>query len=162
MPRGVRIQAGEISLMMGMFHRLHTKEGMALTETYKVIGEAVGRDHKTVCDVIKRYLPTTDLATAILRAGAVDMAQKIIRKGTVSEMIDVLERPNIGVLDPVKKGGGESESGFMLTVSADTLGAVKVGVAVGGAAQKAAIDAPAPRPALPAGVVDAESVTVTP
>jgi hypothetical protein len=124
---------------------------LALTETYKVIGEAVGRDHKTVCDVIKRYLPTTDLATAILRAGAVDMAQKIIKKGTVSEMIDVLERPNIGVLDPVKKGTNDNDSGFVLSVSADSLGAVKVGVAIGGSAPKQALDAHhQPAQALPA------------
>lgn len=159
MPRGVRIQAGEISLMMGMFNRLHVKEGMALTETYKTIGEAVGRDFKTVCDVIKRYLPTTDLGTAILRANAADMALKIVKKGTVAELIDVLERPNIGVLDPIKKGGGEDNSGFVLSVTADTLGAVKVGVAVGGSAPKQALEAAKSTPlALPATEMAAEVV----
>ena len=159
MPRGVRIQAGEISLMMGMFNKLHRVDGMPLTETYKVIGDAVNRDFKTVCDVIKRYLPTTDLGTAILRANAADMALKIVKKGTVAELIDVLERPNIGVLDPVKKGGGEAETGFVLSVSADSLGAVKVGVAVGGSAPKQALEAAQSTPlALPTAERAAEKV----
>ena len=157
MPRGVRIQAGEISLMMGMFNKLHRIDGTPLTETYKIIGEAVGRDHKTVCDAIHRYLPTTDLGTAILRAHSADMAMKIVKKGTVSELIDVLERPNIGVLEPVKKGGGEENTGVMLSVSVESLGVVKAGVSIGGGATPKALAQPVP--ALP--TAEAESVTVT-
>lgn len=131
MPRGVRIPDSEVSFMLGMFHRLQ-KEGVALTQSYVQIGEATGRGHKTVCDVIKRYLPTTDLATAVFKAGAADMARKIVKKGTVSEHIGILERPNIGVLEPVRKGSDLGDSGFQLSVSADSLGAVKVGVNIGG------------------------------
>jgi hypothetical protein len=150
MPKGVRIPASEVSLIMGMFYKLHQKEGHPLTETYKIIGEAVDRDFKVVCDVVKRYLPTTDLATAIFRAKAADMAMKVVRKGSVAETINILERPNIGVLEPLKKGGDNGEGGFVLSVSADSLGAVKVGVAVGAGATKQAIEAGAPAPlALP-------------
>jgi len=77
-----------------------------------------------VVAVRRQYLPTTNLAGHYLKAKALQLARRIVEEATVEEAIDVLTRPNIGVLEPVKKAG--PHTGFWTSVTFDSLGAVQV------------------------------------
>lgn len=105
--------------------------------------------------IIRRYQPTTDLAQMILRTNAARLAMRIVRKANVSEAIDILSRKNIGVLAPKTEESG-GQTGFFLSVSADSCGAVKVGVQINAPAP---IESAAPSEILD--IIDTESVTVT-
>lgn len=106
-----RVQAGELGMM----------------RLYELVGEETGFDAKTVSRVWRMMQPTTGLAIDFIRARAFRMARRVVNEGSVDALINILERPNVGVLDPVKKvesGGG----GFFISVQADSCGAVNVGV----------------------------------
>lgn len=102
------------------------KRGYSLAQTYRWIGRMQGRNPKTIENFIRRNRSTVEYAKMKLRGAASDIVDKIIDKAPTHELIDILSRPNIGVLDPIKKveGGG----GFILNVSAESCGAVKIGV----------------------------------
>lgn len=80
------------------------------------IADTIERSPATVRSFLSKYTDTTPMAEAILRKGAVVMAANIVKRGTVSEHIDVLSRPNIGVLKPVDKAGANS-GGFSIHLS---------------------------------------------
>lgn len=134
MPRGIKIEADEIQHILDLFNDSR-KRGRSLMDSYTLVAAQVGRDAKTIAGLIQRLKPTTDLARMYFRAKAYKMAKRIVNKGSASELMDVLQRPSVGVLDPVKKieGGG---GGFFLTVNAESCGAVKVGVLQAPPAQK--------------------------
>ncbi len=95
------------------------------------IGKHLGRPHTTIWAVIRRLRPTTGIAGDYIKANAFKLAHRIVQHASVEQSIDILSRPNIGVLEPIKKGevGG---GGFYLSVQSDSCGAVKVGVAMPG------------------------------
>lgn len=127
MPRGIKIEADEIQHILDLFNDSR-KRGRSLMDSYTLVAQQVGRDAKTIASLIQRLRPTTDLARMYFRAKAFKMAKRIVKKASPSELIDVLQRPSIGVLDPIKKidtGPG----GFFLSVNAESCGSVKVGVA---------------------------------
>lgn len=86
---------------------------------------------KSVWAVLQRLRPSTDIAKLILKAGAAKLAKRIIKKASVSEALDVLSRPGIEVIARPQSGEEGGQTGFFLTVQADTCGAVTVGAAIG-------------------------------
>lgn len=105
-------------------------QGIAKTEAYRRLGEQFHRDWKVIGAVIQRLLPTTDLAVATIKARAFKMAKRLVREADPSQIMDILSRPNIGVLDPIKKVDGGA-GGFIIGVSVESCGAVRVGVSHG-------------------------------
>lgn len=126
--------------------RLKVDKTLGKVQAYEQIAEEVGLEWRTVAGVIYRHRPTMDIAQAKIRAAAARLADRIIEKSNVQEAIDILSRPNIGVLAPMKTNGG-SPGGFFLSVQVDSCGAVKVGAA----------STENPK-GLPAGVIDAETI----
>lgn len=129
MPSGVPITPDVVAHIMELFLDCR-KRGMPIMDSYRRVGQQVDIDPKVIGTVVHRLRPTTDIAKMYFRASALKMARRIARKGSPSELIDVLSRPSIGVLDaPKGKGDGDGGGNFFISVSADTCGAVKVGVA---------------------------------
>lgn len=91
------------------------------------IGVESSRSTGTIWAIVKRMTPTVDVAQDYFRANAFRMAHKIVKEGSPQLLVDVLSRPNVGALDPIKQesGGG---GGFFLSVQADSCGAVTVAV----------------------------------
>lgn len=118
--------AAIIAAVKKRLHRVREKE-IGMMRCYELAGEEVGFDAKTVGRVWRMLQPTTGLATDYIRARAFRMARKVVTEASVPDLIDILSRPNVGVLEPIKKqeaGGG----GFFISVSADSCGAVNVGI----------------------------------
>lgn len=126
MPTGVPITPDELQHILDLFNDSR-KKGRTLMDSYRAVGAIIGKPPVMVAKLVQRMRPTTDLARMYFRAKAYKMAKKVVAKANVSEIVDVLSRPNIGVLDAVKKVEG-GNGGFFLTVNADSCGAVKVGV----------------------------------
>lgn len=139
MPRGVPIQPDEIQHMLDLYTDCR-KRGMAIMEAYKRVGALLGRDPKVVGVTIARLRPTTDLGKMYLRAKSFRLVKRLVAKASPAEIIDILQRPSIGVLDPVKKIDGGGGGGFFMSVNVESCGAVKVG----------AMQAQAPQPQLEA------------
>lgn len=118
--------------------RVQSKD-IGMMHLYELVAEETGFDAKTVYRVWRMMQPTTGLAVDFIRARAFKLARKIVQDASVSEAMDILSRPNIGVLEPIKKGP-EGGGGFFISVSADSCGAVNVGI---GAAQPQAALPPA-------------------
>lgn len=119
-------------------------EGMSKMDAYRTVGELTGRKPESIAAIIKSLQPTTNLATHLLRARAFQLASKLVREANTEQIIDILERPNIGVLAPKQEAAGQG--GFFLSVTADSCGAVKVGA--GQTSSLRGLDRP---PALPPG-----------
>lgn len=107
------------------------KEGIRLGKSrldiYEAIGKMYGRDPGVVRLTIRRLLPTTDIATDLLRAKAHHLTRRLIRKANTTEILDILSRPNIGVLEPIKKVDSGSGN-IIIGVSMESCGAVNIGV----------------------------------
>lgn len=127
MAKGVRIPWAELDVMLSTYKRqVGSRPRMEIYQELYELFE--GKYHvNSIASAIARYQPTTELATVILKKGAMRLASRVVRRANVTEAIDVLSRPNIGVLDPIKKteGGG----GFIISVTAESCGTVKVGAA---------------------------------
>src|SRR4051812_20256236 len=86
-----------------------------------------GRDVSTIRQLLLELRPTTTLARATLRARSAEILDHVIDKGDVDQLIDLLSRPNVGVLDvtPTPKGGGVSVGwGIAVSVSPGSFPAV--------------------------------------
>lgn len=92
--------------------------------TMTEIAASFGRSLSAVSRLIHRYHPTTNLATRHIRASALKLAERIVKKADVDQAIEILSRPNIGVLEPINKG--ESSPGVMISVNQGDLGAVQI------------------------------------
>lgn len=126
MPTGTPIEDEEIAEILTQYH-LERKKGRLNKEACTNIGVKVGRRWEVIAHLVARYASTGMLAKAIIEKGSAQLARRIIQEADVSESIDVLER--IKVLEP-KAGKGASEGGptLMLSVSAESCGAVMIGV----------------------------------
>lgn len=82
---------------------------------------------KTIWHMLQRLRPSTDLAKMYLKAKAIKLARRIVRKANVSEAIDLLSRPDMGVISPRMASDNAVGGGFFLSVEMDTCGAVKIG-----------------------------------
>ncbi len=84
---------------------------------------------KRVWDVLQRLRPTTDLAKMYLKAKAYRLVKRFVKKAEPGEILDVLSRPGMNVIEAAKTAS--QSSGFFLSVNVDSCGAVKMGVASG-------------------------------
>lgn len=117
-----------------MYFDKFRKMGLGKDECYRRIGEILGRSQGTIGVAIRRLTPTKRTARLYLESKAYKLARRVVEKANTQESIDLLSR--MGVLDPPAKAEGSSMGGFFLTVTAETCGAVKVGMAVGQIAEK--------------------------
>lgn len=104
-------------------------KGMTPTMAYITAAKEVGVDASSVRYHVKQLKSTVALAKLKIKAKASAMVDRIIEKAPTSELIDILSRPNIGVLEPAQKGG-QGSGGFMLTVAMDSCGAVRATAAM--------------------------------
>jgi hypothetical protein len=81
------------------------------------------RSAEAVARVRADYFPTAKLATRYLQANALKLAERIVSDATVEEAIDVLTRPNIGVL-AVAKAAMDGQGNVFLSISTSSLGGV--------------------------------------
>lgn len=130
MPQGTPISAFEVQEIMARFNG-HRKQGKPIMESCELVAKYTGRPVETIWAVIRRLRPTTGIASDYIRAQAFKLAHRVVAQASVEQAIDILSRPNIGVIDPIKKGESGS-GGFYLSVQTGSCGAVKMGVMAGG------------------------------
>lgn len=127
MPKGYRLKV-EVLEEIKVKYDLARKEGLGRVQAYEAVGADMEIDWKTIAAVIRRLKPTTQLAQDYLKASAMRLAVRVVRNAGVQQSIDLLSRPNIGVLAPIQQAQGGGGGGFFLSVTADSCGSVKVGV----------------------------------
>lgn len=130
-PQGIPITDSELGLILDTFLDCR-KRGMMLMEAYERTGKLVGRDAKVIGTVIARLRPTSDAAKMYLKAKSLTLTKRLVKKAGPSEIIDILSRPGIEVIMPATRSMTNENTGFFLTVNAESCGAVKVGVVNGG------------------------------
>jgi hypothetical protein len=106
------------------------RRGMSKDEACVQIADQHQTTPVAIEKIIDRFSPTTSLAQDYFRANALRMAVRVVRKANVAEAVDVLSRPNIGVLAPKAGDGSTGPSGFFLSVQSDTCGALKISTGV--------------------------------
>lgn len=97
-------------------------------KTPQMLAREFGRDESTIHRLIAEFRPTTELAKAKILSQASALVDRVLEKADVDQLIDLLQRPNIGVLDPMvdpKKAGG-GPGGVLVNVQAGSLAAVNV------------------------------------
>jgi hypothetical protein len=122
----VLLQEHEQLNILAMFEESMAR-GFSLEATYKGIAKTLGRHPQTIAKFVRRMRSTVSLAKLTLAANANRMVKKVIEKAPTSELIDVLSRPNMGVLEP-RKSEGSGGGGFFINVKAENLGAVQIGI----------------------------------
>lgn len=84
-----------------------------------------------VRDTRCEFFPTAGLAKYYLKSQALKLAQRIVADCNVEEAVDILSRPNIGVLAPaVKNQPGPMKASFLTSINPQDLGGVKVAAMV--------------------------------
>lgn len=131
MPR--QFSLTEINEVVTGFKHLTKKEGRPRMEAYAILAERHNRSVGVIQSLIRRFQPSVVGAEEYLRSNAMRLAMRVVRKANVDQAIDILERSNVGVLAP-KKEVGSGNQGFFLSVQAENLGAVRIGVVSGEAA----------------------------
>ena len=98
---------------------LMSEKGKSIDEIAKVLNRAKA----TVSRFIADMADTSVLAKATLRAGSAALAERIVKKASVTESIEVLSRPGIDVLQPAIQKGS-SGGGFRVSVGVGSCGTV--------------------------------------
>lgn len=124
------------------------KLGHTDSQSYNVVAREMGIDAASVRHHVKALRSTVQLAKRKLLSKASAMVDRIVEKAPTSELIDILSRPNIGVLEPAQKNNN-SGGGFFLSVEVGSLGGVRATAAMLPDAQ-----VPAALPPAPADVID--------
>lgn len=88
------------------------------------IAEVLGRNVSTVQKFRASMVDTTGLAKAIFRSSAASLADRVVKKASVREALDVLSRPDIGVIAPALTSNSGGNSSFGVSVAVSTLGTV--------------------------------------
>lgn len=128
------------------------RKTLGITDACKRVGEDLSMSERTVYDIQNRFRPTKAAAKQYLEANALRMTMKVVKKANVAQLIEILQAPNLAVIaQPKAADPGMTGSRFMVGVSVDSLGGVRVGISGGG------IQSPA-LPAHPSGDVDSEPV----
>lgn len=124
-----QLREHELVEIMARFKK-YRKAGQGIVEACKSIEKDTEIPWDTIYKVQRRFTPTTDAATMYLQANALRLAMRVTRRANVDQALNILSRPNIGVLEqPNSEGVGGG--GFMIGVAVDSLGGVKVGVQLG-------------------------------
>lgn len=122
-----KFKTSEISDIISAFKRLTTVQNVPIGEACAQIAGDYGRTKDVIYALVRRFVPSVDAADAFLKANALRLAMRVVRKADVDQAIDVLSRSNIGVLAPKQEAGGNA-GGFFLSVTAETCGAVSMKV----------------------------------
>lgn len=136
MPRGTPLDDDELNDILSIFEE-SLRKGFQPASCYKYVAMRLGRSPGVIKNALGRIRSTTKLAEAKLRAGSSQMVDRLMAEADASQLMNILSRPNIGVLEPAAKEGGNGFNGFKIAVQADTCGAVQIGVQVGGGGQLA-------------------------
>ena len=100
---------------------IELRKGRSVQEVARLFG----RDESTITRIVKELKPTKALAQAKLEASLATLVDKVIDKADVNQIVDILSRPNIGVLEaPVKAGGGAGGPNIGISVQVGSLAAV--------------------------------------
>lgn len=78
-----------------------------------------------VREVRRVFFPTASLAADYLRASSLRLAMRVVEEANVEEAVDILSRPNIGVLEPARKGDTSPKIGIITNITTNTLGSVQ-------------------------------------
>lgn len=101
-----------------MVLRMYSDERLTIAE----IARRTGRKHGTISKFLHSMSPTAYLAQSFLKANAMTLAKRVVEKADVNQAIDILSRPNIGVLKPMQKGADAPQ--IHISVNTDSIGAV--------------------------------------
>jgi transposase-like protein len=93
------------------------------------IAEDLGRPRQTIYRFLLSMRDTTALARRVFRAGAYQLAERVVQHATVDQALDVLARPGIEVIAPAPASPKAGSPSVLVSVSAEACGAVLVGVA---------------------------------
>lgn len=97
----------------------------------KTIAYELGRNRKTIDRFIHSMTDSTPLATAMIKASAHHLVKRVLDKADVNQALDILSRPNIGVLKPINRQADGPQ--IMISVNQESLGGVQqVGVGIPG------------------------------
>lgn len=88
------------------------------------IARVIKRSESGISKYLASMIDTTEIAKRTLRAGAVNLAERIIKKADVKEAIEVLSRPSVGVLDPPASQKGGQGFGIQVSVGIASCGTV--------------------------------------
>lgn len=102
-------------LIVAMIKRGTTNEDIAARTGWSPI---------EVRDIRAMFFPRASLAADYLRANALKLAQRVVEEANVEEAVDILSRPNIGVLEPAVKAPTGRPIGVFTTINTSTLGGV--------------------------------------
>jgi hypothetical protein len=86
------------------------------------IAKALGRHHDTIGDALEAFGDTTALATAKIRSEAYALATRIVEQADVDQAIEVLSRPNVGVLQPAQNGTSGQGVSVMIGIAPPGIG----------------------------------------
>ena len=117
-------------LAMGKVGRMTSDEKSTILlmsqkgNTTTQIAKSLGRSGSTISRFIAEMADTSILAKATLLAGAAELADRIVKKASVVESIEVLSRPGIDVLQPAIPKGGNGGAGFRVSVGVGSCGTV--------------------------------------
>lgn len=142
----------EIGNIISQFKMLTAVQNRGIREACAIIAPDYGRTTDAIYQLIQRFRPSVDGAEAYMKANALRLAMRVVRKASSEQAIDILSRSNVGVLAPKADGGGANQ-GFFLSVQADTCGAVKI--TAGGVQPQRYADLPQPL-LIDEGVADVE------
>lgn len=98
--------------------RLYFKERKTITD----IAKELGRKHETISKFIRTMTDSTQVAQQFLKAKAFELTKRVVEKANVDQAIEILSRPNVGVLEPHKKGNDAPQ--IMISVNTESIGAV--------------------------------------
>lgn len=87
------------------------------------IARRLRRSRGTVYRFLRANLDTVELAKREVRAKALDLTRKVLRRADTGQLIDILSRPNVAVFEPAKAA---SPMQFGIVVSPSSCGAVHV------------------------------------
>lgn len=89
------------------------------------IAAMTGWSNEEVREVRRVFFPTASLAADYLRASSLRLAMRVVEEANVEEAVDILSRPNIGVLEPARKADAGPKFAFMTNITTHTLGSVQ-------------------------------------
>lgn len=115
----------------------YVKQGMTNDE----IALLVGWHTDEVRNTRAIFFPTQGLAKDYLKANALRLAMRIVEEANVEEAVDILSRPNIGVLKPAEKPNSRPNIGIITNINTATLGGVQTSTALLQSAPDDVIDA---------------------
>lgn len=110
----------------------HIVKLLAQGRTTEDVSRLSGWSFEQVRDIRAEYFPTQSLAKYYLKSNALRLARRIVAEANVEEAVDILSRPNIGVLEPaVKAGASTGPTAVLTSINPHHLGGVQVAVVMG-------------------------------